>query len=110
MRRRRKASRFQPAARKPDAASYSDISHNSVHAIDPGPAQMVSTEPQDLRDAHAIQPSQAVPEHAMQQSYLPAQHSACPTNSSSLGAAAMEKRGKAPPRGFLAKLAQYRSS
>ena len=109
MRRRRKASRFQPAARKPHAANFTDMSHASVHAIDPGPCQMVSTEPQCFRDAQAFYPSQAVPQHAMQHSHLPAQHVRLPTNNSSLGAITMEK-GNAPPEGFLAKLAQYRSS
>ena len=111
MRRRRKASRFQPAARKPYAGTFNDMSHSSVHAMDPGPAgcQMVSTEPQCYRDAQAFYPSQVVPQHATQHSYLPAQHVRLPTNNSSLGAIAMEK-GNAPPEGFLAKLAQYRSS
>ena len=109
MRRRRKASRFQPAARKPHAAIFSDIKHNAVHAMDPGPCQMVSTEPQCFRDAQATYPSQAVPQHAMQQSYLPAQYARGSINSSSLGHVAMEK-GNAPSESFLAKLAQYRSS
>ena len=111
MRRKRKASRFQqPAAGRPHAASSSDISHNSVHATDPGPAQIVSMEPQYLRDAYAVYPSQAAPQHAAQQSYAPiaSGHIANYTNSSSLGAFVMENSAT-PPKGFLAKLAQYKS-
>ena len=109
MRRRRKASRFQPAAKKPHAGIFGNMSHTTVHTMDPGPCQMVSTEPQCFRGAQAIYPSQAVPQHALQHSYLPAQQVRLPTNDSSLGPVAMEK-GNAPPEGFLAKLAQYRSS
>ena len=109
MRRRRKASRFQPAARKPHAAIFSGMNHSFAHAIESSPCQMVSTESQYFRDVQAIYSSQAVPQHAMQHLYLPAQQVRLPTNNSSLGAVAMEM-GKAPPEGFLAKLAQYRSS
>ena len=109
MRRRRRAGRFQPAARKPHADSFSDTSHDYVHATDPGPCQMISTGPQCFRDAQAIYTSQAVPQHALQHSYSPAQQVRLPTNNSSLGAVAMEKVN-APPEGFLAKLAQYRGS
>ena len=111
MRRRRKASRFQPAARKPYAGTFNDMSHSSGHAMDPGPSgcQMVSTEPQCFRDAQAFHPSQGVPQHAVQHSYMPAQQVRLPSNSSSLGAVTMDM-GNAPPEGFLAKLAQYRSS